>query len=130
MLLASHLSHVNESAYSFSTHDLRWPISLSTHAIGTRPQPDGTWTHAENIKGITQRTSDGGSERSFGRLSASSATLVTSAEVTNHGKAATSATVSASVYDEKAGNALVGSSTVGPMSIPAGATGALCCRLA
>lgn len=76
----------------------------------THLQPDGTWTHAADIRSIS---SDG--------ATAEGATMVTSAEVTNHGTtAAADVSIRATVTD--ATGTTVSTTTSGPVTVAAGAT--------
>lgn len=79
----------------------------------THLEPDGTWSYATDIAGMKSVTD------SVGRIShvADSASLHTSAEVANHGKAATTVTVKATITDGATG-ASVGTSTSASVSIP------------
>lgn len=79
----------------------------------THLEPDGTWSYATDIAGMKSVTD------STGRIShvADSASLHTSAEVANHGKAATTVTVKATITDG-ATDASVGMSTSASVSIP------------
>jgi beta-galactosidase/beta-glucuronidase len=79
----------------------------------THLEPDGTWSYAADISGTKSVMDDAG------RIShvAESATMHTSAEVVNHGKAATSVTVKATITDGVTG-ASVGTSTSASVSIP------------
>ena len=71
----------------------------------THLQPDSTWSYATDIKGGS---------------STASATMVTSAEVTNHGKASTTATVRATITDPS--GTVAGTSTSAPVTVAPGAT--------
>ena len=71
----------------------------------THLQPDSTWSYATDIKGDS---------------STASATMVTSAEVTNHGKASTTATVRATITDPS--GTVAGTSTSAPVTVAPGAT--------
>jgi beta-galactosidase/beta-glucuronidase len=83
----------------------------------THLQPDGTWTHVVDVEGVHPRQNEVG----VGRLGADSATMVTSAEVTNHGTAATTATVRATVRDGTTDD-VVGTSTSTAVTVPVGDT--------
>jgi hypothetical protein len=82
----------------------RYLVATST----THLEPDGAWSYAEAI------TVDAGSNTG-------SATIKTSAEVTNHGKTASTVTVRATITDSASGSA-VGNSVSPTVTVAPGAT--------
>ena len=105
----------------------------------THLQPDSTWSYATDIAGIvaqnTTASSAAGADAGAGAVSSSlgapapsvrkysakSATVVTSAEVTNHGAAPNSVTIKATITDAATGS-VAGSSSSDPITVPAGET--------
>ena len=98
----------------------------------THLQPDSTWSYATDIAGIEATSAPASSlsapvsneaavGATVGHFSAKSATVITSAEVTNHGTAASSVTIKATITDDATGT-VAGSSTSGAVTVPAGQT--------
>ena len=81
----------------------------------THLEPDGAWSYAEDITGLRELETAG-----FGRFTADSATLKTSAEVTNHGSEPSTVTVRATATDSS--GYVAGRSTSASVTVPAGRT--------